>query len=119
MENNKLVLNYCPNFDKVVNADFLEDDTMSLKLVKIYKDFIFQIDLNNQNDILSVKELDNIMGKYVDDYRFREILQDNILTIKIKNNFHDAIRIVVDTIIRIFKNYELESTRKIYISKWI
>lgn len=119
MKTNKMILEYCPNFDKIVNADFLEDDVMSSKLVHIYKNFIFQIDLSNEEDIENVKELDVIMGKYVDDYTFRKTLQDSILSIKIKNNVTDAIRVVVDAIIRIFNNYELESTRKIYISKWI
>ena len=33
MKNNKLVLNYCRNFEKIINTDFEENDTLSLQLV--------------------------------------------------------------------------------------
>ena len=42
MKNNKQVLNYCKNFEKIVNTDFVEGDNLSLQLVKIYKDYIFK-----------------------------------------------------------------------------
>jgi len=119
MENNKIILSYCKNFDKIINTDFLEDDNLSLQLVKIYKDFIFKIDINNELDILKVKELDKTMGKYVDDYFFRKTLQKEIMTIKVKKSAGDVIRTIVDNIISIFKKYEEDSTRKIYISRWI
>jgi len=114
-----MILSYCPNFDKIVNADFLEDDALSFRLVKIYRDFIFKIDLQNENDIEKVKELDQTMGKYVEDYFFRKTLQKEILTIKVRQTAGDIIRTIVDHIIGIFKRYELESTRKIYVSRWI
>ena len=119
MENNKIILSYCKNFDKIINTDFLEDDNLSLQLVKIYKDFIFKIDINDELDVLKVKELDKTMGKYVDDYFFRKTLQKEILTIKVKKSAGDIIRTIVDSIISIFKKYEEDSTRKIYISRWI
>jgi len=119
MHNNKIILSYCPNFDKIINTDFLEDDLLSLKLVNIYKDFIFKIDIYNEFDIIKVQELDKTMGKYVDDYFFRKTLQKELLTIKVKKTAGDIVRIIVDSIINIFKKYEEDSTRKIYISRWI
>ena len=49
MKNNKLVLNYCRNFEKIINTDFEENDTLSLQLVKIYKDYIFKSRKGNQS----------------------------------------------------------------------
>lgn len=119
MTNNKIILGYCPNFDKIINADFIVEDVLSRELVKIYRDFIFRININEEEDILKVKELDQTMGKYVDDYFFRKTMQQEILRMKVKKNARDVIRLIVDSIISIFKRYEEESTRKIYISKWI
>lgn len=116
--NNRVILSYCPNFNKIINTDFLEGDFLSENLVQIYRDFIFKIDIYNEIDIKKAMELDKTMGKYVDDYFFRKTLQEEILTIKVKKA-GDVIRTIVDSIINIFKRYELESTRKIYISKWI
>ncbi len=119
VENNKIILSYCKNFNRIMNADFLEGDNISLELVKIYHDFIFKIDLNNEEDTNNAIEIDRIMGKYVDDYSFRKTLQQEMRSIRIKKNVTDVVRAIVLSIISIFKKYELEVTRKIYISKWI
>ena len=118
MENNKIILSYCKNFERIMGTDFLEGDTISNRLVKIYKDFIFKIDINNEEDIKEAKEIDQVMGKYVDDYTFRKKLQDEMRYMKVKKS-SDIIRTIVEGIIEIFKRYEIDATRKIYISKWI
>lgn len=119
MENNKIILSNCPNFERIVNADFLEDDSLSLQLVKIYRDFIFKIDINNEEDIEKSRTLDMTMGKYVDDYFFRKTLQKEIFRMKVKNKSGDAVRTIVDAIITIYKQTLEDQTRKIYISRWI
>ncbi len=119
MYDNKMILSYCKNFDKIVNTDFIEGDNLSLQLVKIYKDFIFRANIHDQNDIRKVCDIDTVMGKYVDDYLFRKTLQHELLTVKVKRTAGDTIRFIVESIISIFRKYELESTRKIYVSRWI
>lgn len=119
MHTNKIILSYCPNFDRIVNTDFLEGDNLSLQLVKIYQDFIFKINLNDEEDIQRVIAIDKTMGKYIEDYVFRKTVQQEILHLKVKANAKDCLRLIVESIINIFKRYELEATRKIYISKWI
>jgi hypothetical protein len=119
LQNNKIILSYCPNFDKIINTDFIEEDKLSLQLVKIYHDYIFRINIYNEEDVRKVKELDQTMGKYVDDYFFRKTLQDEILNTKVRRTASDVISSIVDCIISIFKRYEEGSTRKIYISRWI
>lgn len=119
MENNKIILGYCPNFDRIINTDFLEDDSLSLQLVKIYRDFIFKIDVNNEEDIEIVSLLDKTMGKYVEDYFFRKTLQKEIFRKKVKNKNGDPVRTIVDAIIAIYKQTMEDQTRKIYISRWI
>ena len=76
MENNKLILNYCKNFDYIMNTDFLEGDTVSSRLVSIYKNFIFKIDIHNEDDINKAILIDAVMGKYVEEYTFRKKLQE-------------------------------------------
>ena len=119
MESNKLVLNYCRNFDYIMNTDFLEGDTLSARLVDIYKDFIFKIDISNEEDLKKAVEIDAVMGKYVVDYAFRKKLQEEMRQIKVKRGTTDMIRAIVDGLIEIFRKYEIDATRKIYISKWI
>lgn len=119
MENNKIILSNCPNFDRIINTDFLEDDTLSLQLIKIYRDFIFKIDINNEEDMEKAKALDKTMGKYVDDYFFRKSLQKEIFRMKVKKKNGDPVRTIVDAIINIYIQTMEDQTRKIYISRWI
>lgn len=119
MSDNKKVLKYCPNFDRIINTDFLAGDNLSLRLVDIYKDFIFKIDITNEADLKKAIDIDKTMGRYVDDYYFRKTLQEELSRIKVKKSAGDVIRTIVDNIIKIFKRYEENATRKIYISRWI
>lgn len=119
MQINKIRLSFCPNFDKITNATFLEGDSLSIQLVRIYRDFIFKINVDSLEDTLKAQELDKTMGKYVDDYFFRKTLQEEIVNIKIKKCATDILRSIVESIIGIFKRYEEGATRKIYISRWI
>ena len=119
LKTNKVILNYCKNFEKIVNTDFQEGDTLSVQLVKIYKDYIFKIDVNNEQDIKNAIDIDRIMAKYIDDYFFRKTLKQELLRVKVKKTCQDVIKTIVENIIEIFKQFEFESTRKIYISKWI
>ena len=116
--NNKEVLKYCPNYYGIVNFDYSEEDLVSEKLIGIYKNYIFSIDINNREEIERAIELDNVLGNYLRDYLFRSTLQKEIVTVKVKRD-NNIIKSIVDIIIRIFSDYEEYTTRKLYISKWI
>jgi hypothetical protein len=119
MNKNKIILNNCPNFYRIVNFDYFEDDYVTEKLIKIYEDFIFKIDVSNSEEIKMVKKIDYVLGKYIDDYLFRRKMQTEIYNVKIRKSCTDVLRAVVESIIAIFNRYEEETTRNIYISRWI
>lgn len=125
MSNNKLVvdnclvIDNCPNFYRIVDFEFFEDDYVSEKLINIYEKFIFNIDINNEEDLKMIKDLDQVLGKYIDDYMFRRRMQQDIFTVKVKKNCGNIIRAIVESIIKIFDKYVEDTTRNIYISRWI
>lgn len=114
---NKDILNYCPNYFNIVNFDF-QDDLVSDKLISIYKNYIFSININDKEELDKVQELDNILSNYIHDYIFRKTLKKEIVTVKI-NKDSNILKSLVDAIIKIFTNYEEYTTRQLYISKWI
>ena len=71
MDKSKQIIENCPNFYKIVNFDYFEDDNFTASLIKIYRTFIFSVDPINENDLKKVIELDNVLAKYIDDYVFR------------------------------------------------
>lgn len=119
MNKNKEILNYCPNFYKIVNFNYDEDDYITEKIFSVYKDYIFKIDLSNSSDLEMVKKLDYVLGRYIEDYLFRKELSKEIMHVKIKKDCSDILKAIVMSVIDIFDNYQEYSTRRIYISRWI
>ena len=117
--NNKMVLNYCPNFHKIVNFDTDQDDKLSHKLISIYQDYIFKIDLANIEETKLVKEIDNALARYIDDYEFRKNLKESITKVQIKKGCPNILKAIVESIVSIFNNYEEYTTRNVYIARWI
>ena len=115
---NKEVLNYCPNYYNIVDFDFHDNDLISEKLVSIYKNYVFSINIQNREEIEKVQELDRVLANYIHDYLFRSTLQKEIVEVKVKKD-NNVLKSLVDIIIKIFSHYEEYTTRKIYISKWI
>lgn len=118
MNNNKQILNYCKNYYKIIDFNFNEEDFITEKLIKIYKQFIFNVDINNTNEVNKVVELDNILNLYIEDYEFRGELQKEIVKVRVKKGSNILVSLI-ESIIKIFTDYEEYTTKKIYIAKWI
>ena len=118
MKKNKIILKYCPNFYKIVNFDFFEDDYISERLIYIYKDFIFNIDHESQQDLEMIKQIDFVINKYIEDYYFRKEMQRSMMNIKVHKSDNTA-RDIAMCIINCFDSYESGYTRNIYFARWI
>ena len=116
---NKQIISYCPNFYKIIDFTPYEDDKISDKLIKLYQKYIFKIDINNEEDIESIRQLDKALNKYIDDYTFRKEMQKQIFSLRVRKDAVDMLKEIINYIIKIFDNYEEYTTRVIYISKWI
>lgn len=119
MSKNKEVLKYCPNFYKIVNFVYDENDYITDKLISIYEDYIFKIDICNSDEVETVKKIDYVLGKFIEDYLFRKELYKELPQVRIKKNCADVLKAIVESVIAIFNNYQEFSTRRIYISRWI
>lgn len=119
MSDNKQILKHCPNFYKIINFNPLIEDTLTEKIIHMYKEYIFNIDLNNNDDIKCIKELDEAVAKYINDFSFRRQLQEEIVKVKVKTDCTDVLKFFVDQILKIFTNYQDVTTRVIYVSRWI
>ena len=119
MNKNKAVLEICPNFYRIINFEYFEEDMVSEKLIKIYEDFIIKADIKKEEEMQMVKKIDYVLGKYIDDNLFRRKMQKEIFNVKVTKTYKNKLRIVVENIIAIFNHYEEDTTRSIYIARWI
>lgn len=118
MKNNKLVLKHCPNFYKIINFEFLEDDNVTAKLIEIYKEYIFKVDISSPVALKKIEKIDYVVNKYLEDYFFRKEMKRSLLELKVSKG-DDIINIIIEKIISLFDNYEMGYTRNIYFARWI
>lgn len=119
MNKNKIILKHCPNFYRIINFEYFEDDYLSERLINIYEEFIFNIDIDNKIDIKIVSQIDKVLAKYIENYEFRKEMKYRLKQLKISKSTTDILKAIVEGIIRISNQYEEGATRKIYISRWI
>lgn len=118
MKKNKIILKYCPNFYKIKDFDYEEDDYITQKLISIYEDYIFNINETNEDEVQKIKNLDKILFKYIEDYTFRKDIKASVLNIRVRRGV-DIIETIVNNLITLFENYEDGYTRNIYFARWI
>lgn len=112
------VLNKCKNYERIVNFEYLQEDLITAKLIKVYKEYFVSV-LKGNDGIDELVRLDYVLGRYIEDYEFRRELKKEIVQVKIKKSCTDILKAIVASIIKIFDNYLENSTRRIHIARWI
>ncbi len=112
------VLNKCKNYERIVNFEYLQEDLITAKLIKVYKEYFVSV-LKNKDGLDELVRLDYVLGRYIEDYEFRRELKKEIVQVKIKKSCTDILKAIVASIIKIFDNYLENSTRRIHIARWI
>ena len=118
MDKSKQIIENCPNFYKIVNFDYFEDDNFTASLIKIYRTFIFSVDPLNEEDLKKVIDLDMVLAKYIDDYVFRKTMKFELTQVRITNR-ENLLNNLVNSILGIFEKFEEGRTRNIYIARWL
>ena len=118
MDNSKLIIEHCPNFYKIVNFDYFEDDNFTACLIKVYREFIFSVNPLDTDDLKKVESIDKVLAKYIDDYVFRKTMKFELSQVKFENK-EDLLQRLINSILGIFDKYEEGRTRNIYIARWI
>lgn len=112
------VLNKCKNYERIVNFEYLQEDLITAKLIKVYKEYFVSV-LKSKDGLDVLVRLDYVLGRYIEDYEFRRELRKEIVQVKIKKSCTDILKAIVASIIKIFDNYLENSTRRIHIARWI
>ena len=116
---NKVVLKYCPDYYRIINEEFNELDYMSDKIIQVFQQYIFSIDIRNKNDIKKISSLNKAIVRYFDDREFIIILTNFLLALKVPKGTKNVVSIIVDNIIEQHLKYMEGFTRNIYIPRWI
>lgn len=116
---NKIVLNYCKDYYRIINEEFSSIDIMSDKIIRIYQAFIFSIDVKNKSDIKKISELNKAVVRFFDDREFKKMLTNFLMSLKVSKKETDVMRYISEAIIKEYNKYMEGFTRNLYIPKWI
>ena len=61
MNRNKIIIENCPNFYKIINFDYFEGDYFTINLINVYRKFIFQVDEINEENLAKIRKVDMIL----------------------------------------------------------
>ena len=117
--NNKVVINYCKDYYRIINEEFSEQDYMSDKVINVYQSFIFSINARSKNEMKKAVDLNKAVVRYFDDREFRTLLNNFLISLKVSKKETNIVTYIVNAIIGQYEKYMEGFTRNLYIPRWI
>ena len=117
--NNKIILKYCPDYYRIINEEFSESDYLTDKVIKVYQDYIFSIDVSDKQGLKSVSNLNKAIARYIDDREFKTLLNNFLVALKVSKKETNVIAFIASAIIVEYDKYMEGFTRNLYIPRWI
>ena len=116
---NKIVLKYCKDYYRIINEEFNELDYMSSRVIQIYQNFIFSINVRNKSQLRKAVDLNTAIARYFDDTEFRSLLNTFLSTLKVSRSETNIMGFIAGEIIKEYEKYREGFTRNLYIPRWI
>lgn len=116
---NKIILNYCKDYYRIINEEFTELDYMTSKVIQIYQTYIFSIDVKNKVERKKITDLNDAVVRYFDDREFKKILTNFLIALKVSKKEKNVLSYIVTAIINEHEKYMEGLTRNLYIPRWI
>lgn len=105
------LLQSSPNYDKIVNFLYEENDDISKLLIDYYQQYLFNIKSNK-----SKSNIDNIMNIYTEKTDFYKYVQQYF---KENDDIYDTYDRVIKKLNKLYKNYDEEKLKKINNARWL
>lgn len=115
----KMILENCPNYDKIIHYEYPYGDTLSKKLIDWYRDLIFTANSNNKNQLMLIRALDRSLYLYVRDNRYKRGLRKIITSDELSFDNKEVIKDVIKRLIEYTTSYEKKEIREVSVSKWL
>ncbi len=118
-ENNLKVLKYVPNYYKIIEEEFAENDAITGKLIQIFEELVEKTNIDSKDDIKLLTKFNKTIERYFSDVYFRKELSTLIIGIKIKKEVNDVIKYIAKELNKVYEKYIDGYTRNLYIPRWI
>ena len=113
------ILSNCPNYDKIVNYEYENGDTLSSKLIDWYRELIFSCDGENVNQLRIIYQIDHSLSMYVEDNQYKRGLSKILSKDEVDLNNSVLIQNVIKKIIEFTNQYERDEILELVSNKWL
>ncbi len=116
---NKEVVSICKNYYTIVNSEVYKNDKITQNMIKLYKDYIFNIENITVREREKMVSIDNIMYKFITDIKFKKDICDKLSKLRVPSRINNLVEYTINKILEYFEDYKDTMTRNIYIPRWI
>lgn len=116
---NKEVVSICKNYYTIVNSEVYKNDKITHNMIKLYKDYIFNIENITVREREKMVSIDNIMYKFITDIKFKKDICDKLSKLSVPSRINNLVEYSINKILEYFEDYKDTMTRNIYIPRWI
>lgn len=116
---NKEVVSICKNYYTIVNSEVYKNDKITHNMIKLYKDYIFNIENITVREREKMVSVDNIMYKFITDIKFKKDICDKLSKLRVPSRINNLVEYTINKILEYFEDYKDTMTRNIYIPRWI
>ena len=116
---NKEVVSICKNYYTIVNSEVYKNDKITHNMIKLYKDYIFNIENITVREREKMVSIDNIMYKFITDIKIKKDICDKLSKLRVPSRINNLVEYTINKILEYFEDYKDTMTRNIYIPRWI
>ena len=116
---NKEVVSICKNYYTIVNSEVYKNDKITQNMIKLYKDYIFNIENITVREREKMVSIDNIMYKFITDIKFKKDICDKLSKLSVPSRINNLVEYTINKILEYFEDYKDTMTRNIYMPRWI
>lgn len=113
------ILKYCPDYYKIIEHEIMENDMVSTKIIQIFQEYTFSIDINNKEQVDLLKKLTEAVNKYFEDSEFKKEIVNLLSSLRIKVGINNVFEFISKKIVEAYDKYLEFYTRNLYIPRWI
>jgi len=113
------ILKYCPDYYKIIEEEIMDNDTVSTKIIQIFQEYTFSIDVNNKEQVILLKKLTDAVKRYFEDNEFKKEVSNLMATLRIKVGINNVFEFISKKIVEVYDKYLEFYTRNLYIPRWV
>ncbi|MDO5569182.1 MAG: hypothetical protein Q4G04_03630 [bacterium] len=113
------VLEQCPHYDAIVNYDYIEGDELSLSLIEWYRELVFSVNIDDENQMKVISAIDKSLSIYIKDNNYKRQIHDVISTEEISINDGDLLINLIKKIVNFTTRYQKKEVLEVEVSQWL